>query len=339
MSSYVSGNPASVIASSLVSVALVPAMSENTSPVEDNISDLEVKGPFWEGSPLEPVAWTTPPDSDDPVRDKQAHAAQVIQRAWRRHIDTHVFQYYKHLIGFRNQGDPRLLLKYVNPKETTFPPNIYYKIYTHRPIVDMCASSPKDYTSPSAKQPLMGQLHHHGPAPQDDRSGWYRRTENNGWRLLSGKIALMGDTVTQDSSNRKMEFHFSKVQRRQEVERKRKQRKIEWMKKMYEEGILQARTVQPDTAALVQKAAEGMMAAVDEMGPNHVLEWEVDELLEWTNSLNFEEYMNEWKETATSSSSDSYKGSRLVLSHCDQRFSGFSQEYSLPPTDSDAMSF
>ncbi len=33
-----------------------------------------------------------------------------------------------------------------------FPPNIYYKIFTHRPIVDMCANSPKDYTRAEAKK-------------------------------------------------------------------------------------------------------------------------------------------------------------------------------------------
>ena len=32
-----------------------------------------------------------------------------------------------------------------------FPPNIYYKIYTHRPIQDLCANSPKDYTKPAVK--------------------------------------------------------------------------------------------------------------------------------------------------------------------------------------------
>jgi hypothetical protein len=29
----------------------------------------------------------------------------------------------------------------------TFPPVIYYKIFTHRPVTDMCAFSPKDYTA------------------------------------------------------------------------------------------------------------------------------------------------------------------------------------------------
>lgn len=40
-----------------------------------------------------------------------------------------------------------------------FPPNIYYKIFTHRPVVDMCANSPKDYTRSYAKQADFKQLH------------------------------------------------------------------------------------------------------------------------------------------------------------------------------------
>lgn len=58
----------------------------------------------------------------------------------------------------------------------------------------------------------------------------------------------------------------------------------------YHEGLLQARTDDPDTAVLVKRATEGMIAAVDQNGAHSVLEWEVDELLEWTNSLNFEKY-------------------------------------------------
>ena len=40
---------------------------------------------------------------------------------------------------------------------------------------------------------------------------------------------------------------------------------------------------------LVERSAQGMMDAVEQLGPNHIVEWEVDELLEWTNALNFDE--------------------------------------------------
>lgn len=79
--------------------------------------------------------------------------------------------------------------------QTSFPPNIYYKIFTHRPVVDLCASSPKDYTHAGQKRAVAQQVHNGLPLVQDDRSGWYRRVENNGWRLLSGKVDQSSDNM------------------------------------------------------------------------------------------------------------------------------------------------
>lgn len=318
-------------------------MTEKGSSEERKLSPVDVQLPVLKSSSeedgtqadyLDEQYIKTGSVNDDYGDVKQVQAAKVIQRTWRRHIDTHVFQYFKDLINFRQKGDPRLLLKYVNPREAElldpaagihirfrlcgikFPPSIYYKIFTHRPIVDMCANSPKDYTNVALKQPVPKQIHNRWKAAEDDQAGWYKRIENNGWRLLSDKISsVMGTT---ESDTKTIEFHYSKIQRRQEVERRRKQKKIEWMKKMYHEGLLQARTDDPDTAVLVKRATEGMIAAVDQNGAHSVLEWEVDELLEWTNSLNFEKYMNKWKEMGISNSSDSYKGSRFIFSAYDQ---------------------
>lgn len=74
--------------------------------------------------------------------------------------------------------------------QITFPPNIYYKIFTYRPITDVCASSPKDYTQPGVKQPVARQTNNCWPLMQEDRSGWYQRMENNSWRLFCSKVVL-----------------------------------------------------------------------------------------------------------------------------------------------------
>ncbi|XP_070960451.1 protein MFI-like isoform X1 [Oncorhynchus clarkii lewisi] len=285
-------------------------------------------------------------------------AARMIQRTWRRHVDTRVFQYFKNLVRFRNQGDPRLLLKNVNPREanimdaaagvhirfrlggTTFPPSIYYKIYTHRPIVDMCANSPKDYTHPRQKRSVPRQIHNGRTQVQDDHAGWYHRVENNGWRLLSGKAALLGDIITLETNGRKVEFHNSKLQRRQDVDTRKKRRKIEWLKQMYDRGCLHARTEHSETAMLVERSAQGMMDAVEQLGPNHIVEWEVDELLEWTNALNFDEYINDWRVVGTSNSSESWKDKkRLVPSNLEPcvEFSGLGQEDSQVDTYSSVL--
>ncbi|KAM4048314.1 protein MFI isoform 2-T2 [Anomaloglossus baeobatrachus] len=246
-----------------------------------------------------------------------------------------VFRYFKNLLSFKAQGDPRLLLKCINPREaglidaatgvhvrfrlggTRFPPNIYYKLFTHRPIVDMCANSPKDYTKQSVKQLLPGQIHNHGVIPQQDRNGWYARVENNGWRLLTLRLSDRLDEVTVADNRRRIPFSHSKLQRKQEVLKKQKKRKIEWMRKMYYEGSLHAQTTEPNTAVLVQRATEGVIKSVKQHGPQAVLDWEVDELLNWTNALNYDEYISSWKAVGTSKSSCAFTGTALVRSPYD----------------------
>lgn len=47
------------------------------------------------------------------------------------------------------------------------------------------------------------------------------------------KISAFEDPITEDTNCNKMEFHYCKINRRQDVARKKKIRKIEWMRKMY----------------------------------------------------------------------------------------------------------
>lgn len=46
-----------------------------------------------------------------------------------------------------------------------------------------------------------------------DKNEWYKRTDNNGWRLVSDRLIhhLMADPVTWESSNKKYEFNHDKV--------------------------------------------------------------------------------------------------------------------------------
>ncbi|XP_025890822.1 uncharacterized protein C11orf65 homolog [Nothoprocta perdicaria] len=239
-----------------------------------------------------------------------------------------VFRHYKELISFKGTGNPRLLMKGIDPREAelldvaagafikfrlggaSFPPNIYYKIFTHRPIVDMCANSPKDYTKPSPKQVLQERIL--GKIWEDDGSGWYKRVENNGWRLLSIRFWRAIDPVTDEGNRKAEEFHYSKMKRKQEIEKKRKKRKIEWMKKMYHAGSLRAATEDPAAALRVQRAAESVVDAVEKQGSNSVTDWEVDEILRWTNALNYEQYISQWNKTATSDSSANCQGFQFL---------------------------
>lgn len=255
-------------------------------------------------------------------------AATIIQKSWRRHIDIQVYRYYRDLINFKARGNPALMLRCINPNEAKlldgasgvhvkfrlagerFPPNIYYKIFTHRPIQDLCANSPKNYTVSSVKLQMAKDVHSKVRVTPDsaDKNEWYKRTDNNGWRLVSDRLIhhLMADPVTWETSNKKYEFNHDKLQRIQDVAKRKKERKIDWMKKMYKDGMLKAKSDDPETVNLIEGAAAGMVATVEKMGPDALEDWEVDELLDWTTSLNFDDYLSSWKDVATSANSEKF---------------------------------
>ncbi|XP_006834023.1 PREDICTED: uncharacterized protein C11orf65 homolog [Chrysochloris asiatica] len=238
--------------------------------------------------------------------------------------DVAIFQHFKRMISIRRQGEPQQIVRYINPKEAglldaaagvivrfrlggvKFPPSIYYKIFTHRHIEDLCANSPRDYT----KLPPKHTSHDKSDNSQQDDSGWYRRIENNGWRPVSDKFWMPSEDVMLEDK-RESKFHFSKLKRRKDLEKKRKIRKIEWMQHMYYAGSLAAKSTNRETLDLIHTATKGLLRAIEDGGINSVMEWEVDEILNWTNALNFDEYLAKWKEIATSNSSANFKGFRF----------------------------
>ncbi|XP_076969179.1 protein MFI isoform X4 [Tamandua tetradactyla] len=240
---------------------------------------------------------------------KQNNAARIIQQAWKRFLDVAVFQHFKNLINIRRQGEPRHIVRYINPKEAElldaaaginvrfrlggidFPPNIYYKIFTHRHIEDMCANSPKDYTKLPAKQTSYIKS---DTLQEDDHSGWYHRIENNGWRPVSESFWMPIENVMV-ADKKESEFHFSKLKRKQDLEKKRKIKKVEWMRHMYYTGSLEAKSTNLETLDLIHTATKGLIRAVEDGGIDSVMDWEVDEVLNWTNALNFDELFNKTK--------------------------------------------
>lgn len=70
--------------------------------------------------------------------------------------------------------------------------------------------------------------------------------------------------------------------------------------------MLKAKSDDLETINLIEGAAAGMVATVEKMGPDALEDWEVDELLDWTTSLNFDDYLSSWKEVATSANSEKF---------------------------------
>jgi hypothetical protein len=243
--------------------------------------------------------------ADAPQRnDLRQPAARAIQRAWAALLDRRVMRYFAELICFREQGSARALLRSINPREAAlldlacgahvrfrlggleWPPRIYYKIYTHAAVTDICAFAPRDYTR--AKQLPARKLNLHpqrGEARRaaETREGWYHRIENNGWRPVQASL-LGEDAIARATGGKVVPFLPTRTQRREDVLQRRRARKLDWMRRMYADkgGPAAGAAAAPDGAAI----DDGLESA--------------DCLLQWTDELDFDGYYNDWLTLATS---------------------------------------
>jgi len=283
-------------------------------------------------------------------------AAYVIQKAWQSFRNVRIYKYYRDLIQFRERGDPKELLRSINPREaqladaasgihvgfrlggTVFPPLVFYKIYTHRPVTDICAFCPRDYANevrltaadvnnkskvqpssePKRTKPkkifsedfeiedkFREYLKPDGTLGIRSTCGWYERVENNGWRPINERILVDEDPVTTMTKFRRMPFfHFSPAVRREEKVRRAKQRKRNWMLKMYREGLLgnahmspsgaPSGVGSPSTAGALNGDDQGSLdGSLDEFEDENP-----EELLQWTQHLDFDYYVSNWTSIA-----------------------------------------
>ena len=245
------------------------------------------------------------------------HAAVAIQNCWRGYMSTRIFRYYRDLISFQERGIPNQLLRCVNPAEArlldaaththvrfrlggeSFPPTIFYKVFCHGGLLDIGAFAPRDYTREGSKKALPRHSIRTGDVlPDHSHDGWYRREENNHWRPMSMKLVEEGlDLHLGRIPAGQVTFHHSKSLRRDEREHRRRLRKREWFQKMYREGMDEARKI---AASLLNVGEVVATDTVQDGGENE----EVDQLLSWTEQLDFDQYYNSWLAVATSSRSD-----------------------------------
>lgn len=215
---------------------------------------------------------------------------------------------------FRQQMAPQDILRWVNPREAhladaaagvivrfrlggaTFPPQVYYKIFTHRPVTDICAFCPRDYTR---RSPPGGQQKEPDSAPVD-REGWYVRQENNGWRPIMQVEEAPGASQPHVAHSRKLggaggSYHHLSAARRVERRRQRVARQRLWRTKMYlGEGVSVDR-------------ADALPTTTD---PD-------DALLAWCAGLDFMDYLQHWSQVACTEPSDGPQEERAaVWSHC-----------------------
>ena len=287
--------------------------------------------------------------------EPEKRAALKFQRAYRRYCDRKVFKYYRDLLSFQNSGDPKEMLRSINPSEValmdkasgafvrfrlgglSYPPTIYYKIFTKTAVCDLGSFAPRTYTGSQApsqeflhsnvydengrekvsdaavrvgKKIFAAKIKGSKPFPEEDGSSeWYMRNDGNGWRAVSAKSVeeAKNDPVTSKSSAYKLPYHYSKLKRAQNKEAQRKAAKRAWLQKLYTQGLanekdegLRARS------SLVRRAvaADHPMLPEDEQYlfdfESDTWEQDAQEMLEWSDKLDFDEYLSDWRGVATS---------------------------------------
>ena len=101
------------------------------------------------------------------------NAVQCIQLCWRSHCNRRIYRYFRDLVLIKLKGVPHDLLKSIIPNEvhhldkaagvhvrfrlggSIFPPKVYFKIFTHRPLCDVNAFAPRDYCNERPVDPFL----------------------------------------------------------------------------------------------------------------------------------------------------------------------------------------
>lgn len=63
-----------------------------------------------------------------------------------------------------------------------------------------------------------------------------------------------------------------------------------------------------EMSRLINETTTSILRIYQEFGPEAVEDWEVNELLEWTHNLNYDEYLIDWRTIGTSASSNVASG-------------------------------
>lgn len=212
-------------------------------------------------------------------------ASSKIQLCWRSFCNKRIFKYFRDLIRLKLKGAPHELLRTIIPNESDlldrasgvhvrfrlggiiFPPRIYFKIFTHRPLCDVNAFAPRDYSQERSAEYIhareiaarfvdpkkslaasgtgtgtvirVGKRYFGTKVTTTvDLNQWYCREENNPWRPIASQVIsdnfsppwLPGGGLHKSKPG---PFHYSRLQRKQDIAAQKKVKKRQWMLKAY----------------------------------------------------------------------------------------------------------
>lgn len=146
---------------------------------------------------------------------------------------------------------------------SVYPPRLMYKIFTHRPVTDICAFCPRDYAGAAlAAAPTTSAGVHRAQHvvlsafPVEEKGtraphGWYQRHENNSWRPVDSSCTAenSGDCLIRKRSQ--PVFHYSSKMRAAQRLHRQKIRKREWLVALYRYGPGRDHTWFPSAGWLV----------------------------------------------------------------------------------------
>lgn len=190
----------------------------------------------------------------------------------------------------------------------------------------------------------------------EEAAGWYQRYENNDWRPVTESLfqelkddsssaipglntssLILGQAQIIQENPSKKPFHYSKLKRREEVVKERKQKRIEWLKQVYLNGVSggaaqehekgtenaeQVKRQDGDLPALpAKKSQEDLKLDSIPKTFEHQASWiekkirdleqdldsgglEDESLIKWTRALDFDAYCDEWLTTGVTGKTD-----------------------------------
>ena len=146
-------------------------------------------------------------------------AARRISRAWRRYLLRRAFLVARDRIARAERRDPVAVIRAVNPAESVladaaagvlvrfrlggeeFPPTVYYRIHTSRPVADVCALAPRDYAAArarAAKRASRRCASRTGTPSPEPIGREYEREDGNDWRPVSARALEDFDARARD---------------------------------------------------------------------------------------------------------------------------------------------
>ncbi|KRX09150.1 hypothetical protein PPERSA_08866 [Pseudocohnilembus persalinus] len=273
----------------------------------------------------------------------QNTAAFKIQRMWRSAENRKIYKYYRDIILFRCKGNPAKLLKAINPNEAqlletasnvhlrfrlggeNFPPNIYYKIFIHRGQVDINSFAPRDYSAikkpnnPHSKnQVKISYDKYKQNQNKHIDEGWYLRIDNNGWRPISHKVLNKADQVELFSANKIKYYHHNKAKRTEKTIKKKRANKLRWLQNLYK-NARQDEDDENKTQKMQNSDNQNQEEYIEipkdynPLKDDKFLELEeddfdeqVNELIEWSDNLDYDSYVKDWFQLSTSNASENF---------------------------------